>query len=278
MKTGLTVNASSFLKKMKEYPEQIAREQESILKQEARALCIRYAQCTAPAYGLSFDEARAKAMEKRVQSDVRRVYVTRQQGGRVYELIKRRSPLLAKAYWNAWKSKNERVQTRIMRAAGISPEALDPAIHKAARTGGQASVPKNFQPTTLVSETQARAYAKKQAALVGFAQAGWYAAARGLGGRIRRNFVSASGKRSTSEAFPSYIRKLANKHAGIGGARVFTSGAICRVEIYSSVRHARQALPSHLQALAESDAQASLSAALLESVRYLNKKRFNIAA
>lgn len=278
MKTGVQVQLGGFLKKIKEFPELVAREQESILKQEARALCIRYGQSTAPAYGLSFDVPRAQAMEKRVQADVRRVFVTRQQGGRVYELIKRRSPLLAKAYWNAWKSKNDRMQTRIMRAAGISPEALDPGAHKAARTGPNASVPKDFQPTAFVTETQARAYAKKQAALVGFAQAGWYAAAKGLGGRIRRKSVSASGKRSTAEAFPPYIRKLANKNPGIGGARVFTSGSVCRVAIYTSVRHARAALPSHLQSLAEQEAQASVSIALRESIRYLNKKKFNIAA
>jgi hypothetical protein len=139
-------------------------------------------------------------------------------------------------------------------------------------------VPKDFQPSALVTETQARAYAKKQAALVGFAQAGWYAAARGLGGRVRRNRVSATGKRSTSEAFPAYVRKLANRYSGIGGARVISGSHTCRVEIWTGVRHAQNALPSHLQSLAEDDAQASVAAALRVSIRYLNKKRFNLAA
>lgn len=277
MKTGIKVNVVGFLKKMREFPQLIAREQESVLKQEARALCTRYAQCTAPAYGLSFDVARAEGMKKRVESDVHRVFLTRQQGGRVYSAIYRRSPQLAKAYWTAWKSKNTRAQTRLMREAGVTLTALDAGTHKAARTGHHASVPKAFQGTDMVSQPQLRAYARKQAALVGFAQAGWYAAARGLGGRVRRNLVSATGKRSTAEAFPAYVRKLSNRYSGIGGARVLTSGATSRVEIWTGVRHAKNALPYHLSDLAESEARENVAKALAASVHALNRKKFNAA-
>lgn len=277
MKTGVKVNVGGFLKKMKEFPELVAREQESVLKQEARALCTRYAQCTYPAYGLSFDPARAEGMQRRVQGEVRRVFLTRQQAGRVYDAIKRRSPQLAQAYWAAWKSKNARAQTRIMREAGLSISALDPGTHKAARTGHNASVPKNFQAAEMVSEPQVRAFAKKKASLVGFAQAGWYAAARGLGGRIRRNLVSTAGKRSTAESFPPYIRKLANRHSGIGGARILVSGATCRVEIWTGVRHAQNALPDHLRSLAEDEARENVAKALAESIHALNRKKFNAA-
>jgi len=277
MKTGIKVNVSGFLKKIREFPQLIAREQESVLKQEARALCTRYAQCTAPAYGLSFDAARAEGMKKRVESEVHRVFLTRAQGGRVYSAIYQRSPQLAKAYWNAWKKKDTRAQTRIMRDAGLSLAALDPGTHKTARTGFHASVPKAFQGKEMVSQPQLRAYARKQAALVGFAQAGWYAAARGLGGRVRRNLVSATGKRSTAEAFPGYIRKLANRHPGIGGARVLTSGSTCRVEIWTGVRHAKHALPGHLSDLAESEARENVAKALAASVHALNRKKFHAA-
>lgn len=277
MKTATKVDVSGFLKKMREFPELVAREQESILKQEARALCTRYAQCTAPAYGLAFDPARAEGMKKRVEGDVRRVFLTKQQGGRVYEQVKRRSPQLAKAYWNAWKTRDTRALTRILRDCGISIAALDPSTHKAARTGPNGSVPKNHQATDMVSEPQARAYARKQAALVGFAQAGWYAAARGLGGRIRRNLVSDTGKRGTVETFPAYIRKLANRYSGIGGARVLTGGATARVVIWTAVRHARNALPDNLRALAEDEAAANVSQALAASLAALNRKKFNAA-
>lgn len=271
MNTTFRVQSSSFLRQMKEYPALIAREQESVLKQEARALCVSYAQSTKPAYGLAFDPARAEGMARRVNSEVRRVFLTRAQGGRVYQAILRRSPQLAKAYWEAWKSRNLRKQTRLMRDAGVTLATLNPATHKAARTGPGATVPKAFQPTDMVSEPQLRVHARKQAALVGFAQAGWYAAARGLGGRIR------SGEKSSSEKFPPYIRKLANKHAGIGGARVVTSGSTTRVEIWTAVRHARYALPGHLQGAAEDNAQARLTAALLKSVNALNQRKLNAA-
>jgi hypothetical protein len=277
MNTSAKVNVSGFLKKIREYPQLFAREQESVLKQEARALCVRYAQCSSPAYGLSFDVPRAEGMKRNVVSQVNRVFLTRAQGGRVYEAIERRSPQLAKAYWNAWKSKDTRAQTRIMREAGLQIGALDPGTHKAARTAQNANVPKNFQATEMVSQTQVRAFARKQAALVGFAQAGWYAAARGLGGRIRRNLISATGQRSTAEAFPPYIRKLANKHSGIGGARVLSSGSTSRVEIWTGVRHAQNALPDHLRELATTHAQENIARALIESLRYLNRKKFNAA-
>lgn len=262
---------------MKEYPELIAREQESILKQEARALCIRYAQCTKPGYGLSFDPARAEGMARRISSEVNRVFLTRQQGGRIYDLMMRRSPQLAKAYWNAWKKQDTRTQTRLLRDAGLTLTSLNTASHKASRTGPGSRVPKNFQPTDMVSEPQLRAFARQQAALVGFAQAGWYAAARGLGGRIRVNHVAADGKRSTEEAFPPYIRKLANKFPGIGGARVLTTGASSSVEIWTNVRHASTALPGDLETNIVAEAQQNVAKALLESVKAMNKQKFNVA-
>ena len=277
MKTGMKVQMGGFLKKIREFPSIVAREQESILKQEARAICVRYAQCTRPAYGLSFDAARAEGMKRRVESEVNRTFLTRDRNFQVFLLIKRRSPILAKAYFHAWQSKNERRQTAIMREAGVIIETLQPAVHKSARTGPGASVPKNHQPTVMISLTQLRAYGRRQAALVGFAQAGWYAAARGLGGRIRRNLRDPGGKRSTVEAFPSYIRKLANKHPGIGGARILSTGPRTVVEIWTSVRHAEYALPDYLKDLADDDARASVSAALRESIRYLNQKRLTTA-
>lgn len=277
MKTGMKVNVRGFLKKMKEFPELINREKESVLKQEARALCTRYAQCSAPAYGLAFDVARAEGMMKRVNTEVYRSFLTRDRNFLVFEAIKRRSPQLAKAYFHAWKSRNERAQTRIMRAAGVTMAALDPNVHKAARTGFHASVPKGFKASEMVSQPQLRAYARKQASLVGFAQAGWYAAGRGLGGRIRKNLKDSAGKRFTAEKFPPYIRKLANRFPGIGGARVLTSGAKCRVEIWTGVRHAKHALPGHLSDLAEEEAQQNVAMALAESVHLLNRKVFKAA-
>lgn len=277
MKTGIKVNVSGFLRKLKEHPQLILREQESVLKQEARALCTRYAQCTLPAYGLAFDVAVAEGMKKRVTSEVHRVFLTRDQGGRIYEAMLRRSPELARAYWRAWKIKNERAQTRLMRQAGLTLAALDPGIHKAARTGVNASVPKNFQAREMVSQPQLRSYAARKAALVGFAQAGWYAAARGLGGRIRKPIVTDAGKRSSAEKFPAYIRKLANKNAGIGGARVLVAGATCRVEVWTAVRHARNALPDSLRSYAEEEARENVARSLAASIHALNLKKFEAA-
>jgi len=125
---------------------------------------------------------------------------------------------------------------RYMTEAGLVIGGLNPSVHRVSRTGPYGRV-EHSGPREVVPKQQLDAFTKKKMATVGLAKAGWYAAAKALGGRIRRNLVADDGKRSTVEIFPAFVKKLARKYPGLGGARVSPG----RVEVFTNVRHAEEA-------------------------------------
>lgn len=277
MKQGMrVVGVEALVRKFREHPELIARTQESVLRQEARGLCVEYGSATMP--GPGFGEENAEKFRQRVEREVKQVFVTKANTQALYRMILRRSKRLAAGFLRATKAERPDQVRRILQEAGIAVEGLNPAVHKAARTGKKGSVPKSYSSTTVVSEPQARAYAKRQAALVGVAKAGWYAAAKGLGGRVRRNLVDDAGKRRTEEIFPGYVRKLARKFPDLGGARVTSTGSRTRVEIFTRVKHGEAAMPAGLRAAAESRARERLGAAMAKAVREVNGRKFRRVA
>lgn len=269
------VGVEKLVKKFTEHPALILRTQESVLTQEARALCVAYGSAALP--GPGFDDAKLKAFQGRVEREVRQVFLTKANVSALYRIVKRRSARLAAGLLRASKAGDEAGVRRILRDAGVNIEPLNPTVHQAARVGKHRSVPKGFRGETLVSEPQARAYAKRQVSLVGLAKAGWYAAAKGLKGRVRRNIVGAGGRRRTEEIFPGSIRKLARRFPGAGGARMMSAGTRSRVEIFTNITYARNALPDGLKAAADSFAQDRLAKALAESVKQLNRRKFRVA-
>lgn len=272
MKTGYEVKgAEALIRRLKEHPAAIARAADSVLKQEARALCVAYGAKTEP-YGMQ--EASGDKFRKLVDGDVRAVFASRQNPAAVYRLLLARRPDLAKAYWHAYKSEKPRRMGQILTQAGL-PEGINPAALKAARTGpGKRVKRKGLTPASIAPESQVRAFSKKQQLLVGMAKAGWYAAARALGGRVRSNKTdAATGKRSTAEIFPPFVRKLARKFPQAGGAR-WKPG---EVEVFTRVKHADRALSDQNYWAAMKEAQASLAKSLAAAVREVNR-RFGKAA
>ena len=270
MRTGYDLaGADALIRRLQAHPEAIARKADSILKQEARALAVAYGAATEPA---GMDDSSANKFRKTVEGDVRAVYASRQDAGRVFALLQSRNPELAKAYWHAYKSKQPRRMGQILTQAGL-PQGIDPAALKRARTGAGGRVRrKGLVPASLASEAQVRAFARKQVQLVGFAKAGWYAAARALGGRARRNDRdAATGKRSTAEIFPPYVRKIQRRFPNIGGAQWFPG----RVEIFTRVRHAGTAMPAGKQDAAYVKATISLANALAKGVAEVNRKFYD---
>ncbi len=266
MKSGYSVQGdSALIRRLTKYPELIDRTADSVLRQEARALCVSYGFASEPR---GLQERSAVKMTQRVGSDVRKVFASRQSPATVYELLKVHAPHLANAYWHAHKKNKPRQMSAILTKANL-PQGIQPADLKAARTGPGARVKKGQQPVSLATEAQLRAFVRKQQQLVGFAKAGWYAAAKALGGRVRSNTTASDGKRTTAEVFPGYVRKIASRFPGIGGATI-TPG---RVEIFTSVRHAAAALTATNYATATDRARASLAAALAQSIRALNRTR-----
>jgi hypothetical protein len=262
--TGIT----AVKKRMDRYAADLQRETLSVLRQEARALCIELGAATLPGPGLS--ESTGDKFRKTVESDVRKVFASRKNPSAIYRLMMIHAPHMAGAYWSAVKSGKTRAAADLVRRAGL-PQGLDPAALRTARAGKQARVLKNQNPISLATEAQVNAFARKQGQLVGVAKAGWYCAAKGLGGRVRRNIVSPFGKRATAEAFPSYVRKLARRYPQLGGARVI-AGKNPRVEIFTNVRHAKAALPGGFYRAAVSAAGARIRRDLEFSMKVLAKR------
>lgn len=272
MASVTTQGLSRFNALLKEAPEAIGRSVDSIVRQEARALCITLGASAQP-LGLQ-DAARQRANREKVAKDIRKVYLDTSTPSAVAAEIKRRSPALFHAYRRAVQQGNQAQQRRYMRDAGIVIGALDPKKHRAARTGAHGGVG-DVGARDVVQKNQLRAYIKKKQATVGFAKAGWYAAAKAIGGRVRRNLVAADGKRSTVEIFPPYLKKIARSHPGIGTAKVSHH----RVEIINNVRHAQDAyVPEYFFDDAIYNAGLSFHRSIQQAITILRRRRFKFAA
>jgi len=269
------IGATGLLKKLLAHPQLVLRETESILRQEARALAVEYCSATMPGPGLQ-DGGKVEAFRKTVESDVGRVFATREDPGAVFQLMKQHAPHLANAYWHAHKAKKPRQMAEILRKANL-PQGLNPADHSAARTGKNGRVRKNQKHVSIANAASLRVFTRKQRGLVGFAKAGWACAAKGLGGRVRRNIRGADGTRATAESFPGYVRALARKFPDAGGASIAVSGTTVTVAIWTNVRHGDVAMPLPLYEAAVSRAQQKVNLALTESVRAINRQQFAAA-
>jgi len=266
------IGADAFAKKLGNYAKLVDRTLESVLKQEARAVCVSLGAATMP-FGLTASP-NVEAHRNKVEKQIRQVFFTPNSVYGLQKLVERRSPQLGAAFARARKEGNKVQMARYLADAGVATGSLSPATHKAARTSYYGGVEKGYQSTDLVAQGQLDAYVRKRRDNVGVAKAAWYAAARALGGRIRRNLVAADGKRSTVEKFPSYLKKLARKYPGLGGARVMPG----RVEIFSNVAHARQAILDFALDDALYEAKQSFLATLQKSIAKIRERGFKEAA
>lgn len=263
--------ADRFSRNVRKMSEELGREVESVLRQEARALCTAVGAVTEPR---GFQEKNAEAYRKTVEAQVRRVFASRANIYAVSEFMKRRSVPLALAFYRAAKAGKTAQARRYLRDAGITLEQIDTALHRQARSGPNANVPKNVQAAAIVAEPSLRKYVREKRALVGLAKAAWYVAAKALGGRVRRNIVEADGKRRTEEIFPGYLRKLARKFPGIGGASVTPR----RVEVWSNITYAVHAVDDYKFEEALRMSEESFRRSLAKSVDALTRRYFKNAA
>ena len=272
MAIGIKVlGAAAFAEKLGNYPKLVDRTIESVLKQEARALCIKLGGAAMPV-GLQ-ESARVQAHRAKVATQIGQVYVSQDRQRSILKEIRRRSTVLGLAYYRAMMEGNQAQMKRYMNEAGLVIGSLNPSIHRNARTGPYGRVDMTG-PREIVPKQQLDAFIKKKQANVGVAKAGWYAAAKALGGRIRRNLVADDGKRSTVEIFPAYVKKLARKFPGLGGAKISPG----RVEIFTNVRHAEEAYLG----MAVDDAiyygKLSFKVAIEKALRMIRERGFREAA
>ena len=256
--------ADPFIAALKKHPQRISRTIESVLKQEARSLCVELGAATAP---VGMTESRANKLRGRIESDIKRLFPTTENQWQVYEMIKKSNEKLALAYGHSVKSGDDEAVVRILRRAKL-PRGIDKGGHQAARKSGK--VPGNAQPLALVTAGRRTAYVRQRMRKAGLAKAGWYKAARALGGRVRTRSRS-TGK--SIERFPKYVRALA-KTSGIGGAS-FTGGVRARARIWNTVTYIGSALPEDRYNVAVSNAQSSFVHALNESVIRTNQRSFS---
>ena len=262
-----TVTGSAALKKkMERFSADLQRSVESVLKQEARAACVSLCFHTLP-YG--FGPPTQKKMG-RIQAEIRKVYAANGQGNisAVTELIKPRSRKLAMAYRH-YANKGDFIKAnKYLREAGFTVGAVKRELHRASRTGPQGSVAKNNTPQDIVRADSRDKYTLEKQGTVGTAKAGWAAAAKAIGGRVRRNDKDEFGNRSTAETIPEFVRKLTVKFKGLGGARVLFR----RVEVFTNVTYADEALPQGALESAIDAANTSFQAAMAKSLTALIKK------
>jgi hypothetical protein len=265
----------AFARKLARFADELGRESESLVKQHARALAVELGAKTGPTLGMG--SAGADKMRVRINAEVRRTFASRQDPAAVYRLLGVHAPHLAEPYWHAYKSKKTRRMGQILTAAGLPTGASASAL-KTMRTGPTGNVPRDIHPLSLARESEVGALSRRQQLLVGVAKAGWHQAAKALGGRVRRNLVADDGSRKTEEIFPEYVRKVSRKFSGqLGGAR-FTGGHRASATVFSNVKHAEDAIQSHLIDQAKQDGRQKFHKALADSLRLLRMKTFRQSA
>lgn len=266
------MGATEFDRKLERLGEEMRRAVPSLVKQHARSGAVNLGFHTLP-YG--FDEP--EAFRAKIEADVRRVFATREDASAVYLLIRQVDPQKAELYWAAHKKGSRRRALDILNSVTI-PRGADVAVLKEARKGRGGSVPKRIQPKALVTKSELNAMVKRQQRLAGFAKAAWYQAGRAIGGRIRTNVVRTDGTRGARETFPAFIRKLANGNAGLGGARQGGGETHYWVEIFTNVRHARNALSKAKEAQAMAAAREGFEKACREALAEMRGRIFRRAS
>jgi hypothetical protein len=273
MKTSYeTVGVEEWLKKVKAHPGIIMRETESVLKQEARQLCVEYARRSGPGKGTG--ETPIDKGKEQVETDVRRVFATRDSPNRVFDMLKKHStPEIAKAYWHAYKSKKPLAMAKILKQAAL-PEGMSAAAQRAARTAPHGRVPKDFDHVSLANSASVKVLIRELQKRVGMAKAGWYCAAIALGGQVRGAYTNAEGVKVIYQKFASSVRLVARRFPGIGGATVTKTGTSVDVSIYTYLGHAPQALSERHVQEANAEASAKLALAFGVALQKVNSETF----
>ena len=166
---------------MKAHPKRVEKASLSQLKSEARGLCRDLAFETAP---VGFGGRARRGVAAAIERDVRRMFPVNElsvaNGSRIYALVRETfDEEVADAFWYYYKRRDYQRAGRIMRRRGI-PRSVDEAAYaRALKNGRRLDDP----PIALGSESRIASLIRKRQKRIGMAKAGWYQAARGVGGR-----------------------------------------------------------------------------------------------
>ena len=184
----LRVNTRGATAKFGAVLAEIRRQEESVVRQEARALAVGMTRATQP-FGLGNSDGDAFA--QRVAGDIRRVYVTPSE---IWDEIVRIDPDMAKAKWAEFKRGDwNRVRELLQRSGNARLQRLlvqarvDPSLHRRARNRNRKrAVPRNWPGSALLTNPRNRdIYIRRRQRNVGRAASGWATAGRDMRGSMR---------------------------------------------------------------------------------------------
>jgi hypothetical protein len=246
--TATMHGASNVARLLSRHPEKIGRTLESLVKQEARGMAVELARHTRP---FGFGESAKARGEKAVRADIHRVY---KPPAEAYEQMKKVDPALADRFWAAVTNRRFVKANKVMQDSsspmhGVSMGRLDPSLHKSARTGPHANVPRRTKPSQIVtSQTAIDSYAKKKLRMVGFAKASWINCAKAIGGRVRG------------------AAQWATRHKKAPGTATVKTGANPSVTLINSLWYIDQVCPVSSVEMALKSASERLRKALAHSM------------
>lgn len=258
----------SLKRKFQRHPEALEEEVLTVMKQEARTLALEYGYNTAP---VGFEEGGpADKARERIRGEVERMFPSSRFGedginaSGVYEVLHRHDPKLAKLFWRAHKQGDVAAMEKLLRKRGL-PRGIDREAYELRRSP-RGGLNKGAEAIALTTPGRQGSYAKERQKRVGLAKAGWLQAAQAIGGRVRR------GGRA---AFPKYVRALARKETGLGGAVVTGGGRIQEIRIFTRVRYGDRALPDARYRRANDVAEERFAKSLRIRLQHVNRKTFN---
>ncbi len=257
-------------KALKELGQDLGRSFISLSVQEARNLAMELGSSTFP---IGMKPADGLKLKSAIRADIMRLFPSIDDGAlgaaRIYALLESKNPKAAKAFWSAHKAgdREEMENVLMKRMVGV-PRRINRKAHKAARTGPYGRVNGNAIPSALVNNRARENYIKKIQKRGGMAKAGWLAAAKGLGGRVRHGGGRSGG---TRERFPAWVRK-AGARRKLGRASVALSGSKVQITLTNSVRHIDDALLWTLQSNAENRAWLRFNNAMQKSMYFQSRK------
>ncbi len=259
--TGKVTGLEDLRKQIALFPKEIQRPMDRLLVQEVRTLAVESARVTLP-FGLS-DKA-FKKLADRIKADIQRIFKRADHLGDAYKHLEAADPAMARAYWHAWKSGDQKRARLLLRKlcakAGLPIGAIRPELHRSARTARFGRVPDTARTVAIVSKGDALdRYIAKVQKQIGSVKAGWIAAAKILGGTVR--------------GIPRWANTGSHKKSR-GGALVKTGAKGARIELRNEVSYAQEACNSTQLRQAEQRARIRLQRAMAERLKAMAARAF----
>ncbi len=262
MKITCKLKSGDLVKTIRQFPEMVKRDGESILRQEGRGFAKELARFTLP---VGLNENAYQKLAAKISCDIHRVIMSPR---KLYAFLKSSvSEGFAKGIWSLLQSgdkKRNRTLVKMLASVPVVSQLIvsgrvDPATVRSARTGEWGGVPAGTDPKVIVTSEKAIGnFIKKMQRKIGMAKGGWAAAGRDISGR-------------NVPGIPSWAGYGRHK---VGGRGVYVK-ATNRIRLINEVRHARKALPAAGEQRAKMNAARNLQLSMTRAMNAIAKKQFS---